>query len=74
MTDDTINPEEWTTKELVKHLYRETKLVKKELESINETVKVLEQDKVARDAKAGLIGGIGGAIASAIVYIVKILF
>lgn len=71
MNDDKINPEEWTTKELVKHLYRELKGVKDEMHSMNKSIKILENDKITRDAKAGLIGAIGGAIVSFIVFLVK---
>lgn len=47
--DDKINPNEWTQKELVKHLWRETTEQRKEIKGIAEAVKKLEEAEMKRE-------------------------
>lgn len=46
--NDVINPEEWTTKELVKHIYRELKKIEEKLTSLESDVSELKDDMKAR--------------------------
>lgn len=48
--NDVINPEEWTTKELVKHIYRELKKIEEKLTSLESDVSELRDDMKARKA------------------------
>lgn len=76
-TEDIIDPESWTQKELIKHLYREMKAIKveqnKQFDKISErqdemhkTLKLLEDDFNKRKGVyafgAALVGFLGGLV------------
>ena len=43
-SNDEINPDSWTQKELVKHIYRETKAIRGEQAEIKGSLSILEKD------------------------------
>lgn len=79
--DEVINPDSWTTKELVKHIYRELKALKEELNHVGKDLTALKDDMNIRKAKeaeankefnkrvamAGIIGTIIGFVIDAII-------
>ena len=85
--DETINPNEWTQKELVKHLWRETTEQRKEIKEIIETVKKLEEAELKREtileehakkskqriALVGVAAALIGAVADALIKFMKAL-
>lgn len=48
MDSDLINPEEWTTKELVKHIYRELQKIETDVKQIKGDVSDLKTERVQR--------------------------
>jgi len=71
-----LNPDEWTQKELVRHLYREIKAIQEEQHKMQDTLKKLEDDLEKRTilqeeqekrrkgqiAFAGVAGGLIGVL------------
>ena len=49
--NDVIHPEEWTTKELVKHIYRELKKIEDKLTNLEQDVSELKDDMKIRKAR-----------------------
>jgi hypothetical protein len=79
--DNNIDPNVWTQKELVKHLYREVKKIATKLDTFGEKIDYLEQEskkaeiineveKKRRKANLGIASLIGGFIA----FIINIVF
>jgi len=73
MSDERIDPNEWTTKELVKHLYRELNEIKTEQIEIRTTLKLLENDLTQRKAVNAWIAGAVGFVGTIIGFILKYL-
>ena len=48
--DERINPNEWTQKELVKHLWRKTEEQTKDIAEIKETMSKLSEAEMRREA------------------------
>jgi len=77
-TEDTINPNSWTTKELVKYLYREMQEIHKNQQETQSTLKKLEEDMQKRiilqeqqEKRNKLMIGAAGVLGSVVAIVVK---
>jgi len=69
--DEIINPSEWTTKELVKHLYREISEIKEEQKKMNTTLRLLEDDLTKRKWVYGVLSTAAGFVGAIIGLLIK---
>lgn len=69
--NDTIHPDEWTTKELVKHLYREINEINKEQVRMSNTLRLLEDDMRMRKWLYAFISSMAGFIGASITMFIK---
>lgn len=80
--EELIAPEQWTTKELVKHLYREMKAIRQEQEHIKGSLEVLEKDLERREiiqaeaekrrkSQMAIVGVAGGLVGVFIEFVIR---
>lgn len=71
--DDNINPNEWTTKELVKHLFREQKATNEQLAKQDKVLRSIEAYQNKQRGQSALIGGLTGFITAILTIIANYL-
>lgn len=70
-TDETIDPNSWTTKELVKYLYREMHEIQKNQERMMRSIEKLEIKEEKQKAVSRTIVAVGSAVGAIVGFVVK---
>lgn len=72
--DEQINPNAWTTKELVKHLYREMNELHQNQQEMMKAIERLERNEQAQKAVYRALVAIGSAVGAIAGFIIKHIF
>lgn len=72
--DERIDPNSWTTKELVKHLYREIQDIHKNQAEMLKAIEKFERKEQAQKAVNRALIAIGSAVGAVAGFLVKHLF
>ncbi len=72
--DEVIDPNAWTTKELVKHLYREMQEIHKNQQITMKAIERFERKEEAQKAVNRALIAIGSAVGAVAGFLIKHLF